>query len=113
LSERVSLGYNIGMEWPEFNYGFESQVYPNYIFTLTSGLALTDKLSAFLETFGTFSGFNGEQYYTNFDGGFTYLFRDNMQLDLSAGWGFYNYRFGNVHWQNYFLSLGFSFRIPD
>ncbi len=113
LSDRISLGYNLGMEWLEDEYYWGGHIHPNYIFTLTSGISLTEKLSVFIETFGTFNGYDGEQYFTNFDGGFTYLLRDNMQLDLSGGWGFYDYRFGNEHWQNYFLSLGFSFRVPD
>ena len=43
----------------------------------------------------------------NIDGGFTYLLRDNIMIDISGGIGLTN------NAPNYYTAIGFSFRLKD
>ena len=99
LSDRLTLSYNLGMEWNGFDAAGAG------IYTLTSGYSLTDKLGMYLELFG-FLPENSKSNH-NFDGGFTYLVRRNVLVDISAGKGLTD----NAN--DYYVSLGFSFRLPD
>lgn len=97
LCNRLNLSYNAGMKWEP---GRSSA---NFIYTLATGFAITDKLSAYVEIFGTMP--EKEKSVHNFDGGLTYLLLPNLQLDISAGAGFKNSS------ENYFLSTGISWRF--
>jgi Putative MetA-pathway of phenol degradation len=101
LTERVSLSYNLGAEWDGFSA--EPTFIYTFIYTLTSGLSVTEKLGAYIELFG-FAPQNDSANHS-FDGGFTYLINPNFMLDLSSGVGITN----NAP-ERYF-ALGFSFRI--
>jgi len=46
LSKRFTLGYNLGYEWD----GESSN--PNFIYTLTTGITITEKLGGYVEVFG-------------------------------------------------------------
>jgi hypothetical protein len=98
LSERFSLGYNLGAEW----YG-ETAV-PDYFYSIVLGIALTDKTGTFIESFGLIPEEGRENYLL--DGGFTFLVLPNFQLDVSGGVGINDESIDN------FLSLGFSYRLP-
>jgi hypothetical protein len=98
LSERFSLGYNLGAEW----YG-ETAV-PNYFYSIALGIAMTDKTGAFIESFGFIPEEGRENYLL--DGGFTFLVLHNLQLDMSGGLGINDESIDN------FLSLGLSCRLP-
>jgi hypothetical protein len=97
LSEKVSLGYNLGAEWdgesPE----------PTFIYTLTSGFALSEKFGSFIELYG-FAPQKGKADH-RFDAGLTYLFNSNVMADLSGGVGL------TPNAPDYFISAGFSFRF--
>jgi Putative MetA-pathway of phenol degradation len=97
LTEKVSLSYNLGAEWD----GFSAE--PTFIYTLTSGFSVTEKLGAYIEFFG-FAPQNDIANHS-FDGGFTFLINHNFMLDLSSGVGITN----NAP-ERYF-ALGFSFRL--
>jgi len=99
LSEKISLGYNLGMEWN----GEDSN--PDYIYTLTTGYSLTSKAGFFVELYGYLNKLNAADH--RFDAGFTYLLSRNFMLDVSGGFGIT--RLSPKH----FLSMGFSFRLPD
>ncbi len=95
ISQRVNLSYNAGIEW-DGNHPAAT-----FIYTLTSGIRLTDKLGMFIEIFGDITEYSKAFHY--FDGGLAYLIRPHLQADISAG----------AHVKepgtNYFLSAGISF----
>lgn len=97
LSNNFSLSYNLGAEWD----GFSAE--PTFIYTLTTGFSLSEKIGMYIETFGFAPQKDKANH--NFDGGITYLINDNFMLDLSSGFGITK----NAP-KNYF-ALGFSFRI--
>lgn len=99
LSEKSSLGYNIGLVWDG------NITTANYIYTLAYGYSISDKIGAYFELYGDIpedSSFNHL-----WDAGLTYLLSDNIQLDISGGTGITQ----NI--QDLFLSAGISFRIPE
>ncbi len=98
LSERVSLGYNLGAEW----YG-ETAV-PDYFYSIALGVGIIDKIGAFVEAFG----FVPEEGRANHlvDGGFTWLVLPNLQFDISGGLGLTKESIDN------YLSFGLSYRLP-
>jgi hypothetical protein len=98
LSDRFSLGYNLGAEW----YG-ETAI-PEYFYSLALGIAITDKFGTYLEVFG-FLPEEGKASHL-LDGGFTYLVLPNLQLDISGGLGLNEEAIDN-YW-----SLGLSYRLP-
>lgn len=76
LSDKLSLGYNIGLEWDG-----ESDK-PTTFYAITLGYGFTDKLSAYIENYGYLSS-DANVFY--FDGGFAYLLTNKLQLDMYAG----------------------------
>ncbi len=64
-----------GTDWPK---GFEQ----TWAFTTVGGYALTDKLSTWLELFGTFNDDNGGM---GFDFGLAYLVSPSFQVDIIYG----------------------------
>jgi hypothetical protein len=90
LSDKFSLGYNLGMEWTG---GPEA----NVIFTLTGAYTISDKVGMFLEIYDS-------DEYPWFDGGLTYLITNDFLLDFSSGIGF------NRSY-NYFVGIGASVRF--
>lgn len=97
LSEKQSLGYNLGAEWN----GLSTK--PTYIYTLTTGYSFTDKIGGYIELYGFIPQIGQSDH--RFDGGFTYLFNPNHQLDLSGGLGLSNES------PKYYFALGYSFRF--
>lgn len=97
LSEKLSLGYNLGAEWD----GFSAE--PTYIYTLTTGYTITKKIGSYIEIFG-FAPQNDSANH-NLDGGFTYLINPNFMIDLSAGVGITD------NAPDHYFAFGFSFRL--
>lgn len=99
LSEKLSLGYNLGAEWdgetPE----------PSFLYTLTTGISITNKVGAYIELYGFTPQKSKADHRA--DGGFTYLVKKNIQLDLSGGIGL------SQNSPDYFGSFGFSFRLKN
>lgn len=97
LSDKLSLGYNLGSEWD----GFTAE--PTFIYTLTTGYSINEKTGAYLEVFG----FAPQKDTANhsLDGGVTYLINNNFMLDLSSGFGL------TENAPDYYAALGFSFRM--
>ena len=98
LSEKASLGYNLGSEWD----GDTRQM--NFIYTLSTCRSLATKVGVYVEVYGEFSKINPAKL--SFDGGFTFPLRDNFMLDISASKGL------TASSANNYLSLGLSFRLP-
>jgi hypothetical protein len=97
LSKLFALSYNLGAEWN----GETAE--PTYIYTLTTGISLTDKLGAYAEIYG-FAPQDASADH-RVDGGFTYLFNNNFIVDLSGGVGIINSDLKN------YISLGVSYRF--
>lgn len=99
ISERLSLGYNLGAEWDG-----ESAI-PGYFYSFALGLGVFDKLGMFLESYGLVREKGDAEHML--DAGFTYLLLPNLQLDISGGIGINEYATDN------FISFGLSYRLPD
>lgn len=95
LSDRFSLGYNVGAEWDG------DTPTTTLIYTIGLGAKLSDSWSAFGEVYGFLSDMDPSDH--RVDGGFMCLLGDNVQLDASGG-----YSVGREQW---FLSGGISFRL--
>ena len=97
LSKKMSLGYNLGAEWNEQTHK------PTYIYTLTTGYALTEKLGSYIELYGFLT--KNELADHRIDGGFTYLITHHVMLDISGG-----FRLTEASPKNY-AALGVSYRF--
>lgn len=96
LSDKSSVGYNLG-------YSYFGTGNGNFTYSLSYGYSVTEKLGFFIEPFGEFVNF--ESHLSSFDLGFTYLLKNNMQLDIAYGKGL-------NHDMNY-VTTGFSWNIPN
>lgn len=94
LNEKAGIGYNIG--YNNFGYGIG-----DFTYSVALGYSLSDKFGLYVEPFGELLEF--KSHYACFDAGFTYLAKDNLQLDISYGLGL-------NHDMTYY-SLGFSWNI--
>ncbi|MCF8405562.1 MAG: transporter [Bacteroidales bacterium] len=97
LSPKWNIGYNAG-----FGYNGEK---PDgfFIYSFTTGYSVSSNLGTFIEIYGNFD--HGDNPNHKVDAGFTYLVKDNFQLDLSFGIGL------NANITKSFISTGFSWRI--
>jgi hypothetical protein len=96
LSEKIGLGYNFGLEY------FDKKNYST-IYSMVFGVSFSDKLGIFTEIYGNSDGF--DDFFFNYDNGFTYLVKPNFQIDLSFGTG--------LNYDSNFYSAGLSWRLPD
>jgi hypothetical protein len=94
ISEKIGLGYNVGYDYFGAGRG-------NLTYSVALGFSLSNKVGFYIEPYGEFTEF--KDHLASFDTGFTYLLKDNLQLDISYGTGL-NYN------MNYF-STGFSWNI--
>ncbi len=106
LTDSVSFSYNLGVETFTEDDGFDEDTLAAAIYTATLGFGLTDSLGAFLEIYGEIGLSAGGKPQHLFDGGFTYLVRDNVQLDIVAGVGISDPA------DDWFVGVGVSFRLP-
>ena len=98
LSEKISLGYNLGAEWD--GEGKD----PVYIYTLTTGASFSSKLGSYVELYGYLP--KGLPADHRFNSGITYLLKNNVMADISGGISLRDNR-------NYFMGAGFSFRLKN
>ena len=98
LTEKIDIGYNLGGEWEKAANSFR------WIYTLTTAFALSEKFGMYLEAFGNVA--EGTLPKHRFDAGFTFLAKNNFQLDCSGGFAL------NENSPDYFLSFGFGWRVP-
>lgn len=97
LSEKSSLGYNIGAQW-----GADSPE-AAYIYTLAYGYSITDRFGFYAELYGDLPEDSRANHF--WDAGLTYLLMNNLQLDATVGSGI-------TDGQDLLLSAGVSYRIP-
>ena len=97
LSEKSSISYNVGAAW-----GSDSPEIA-YIYTLSYGLSLAEKVGFYAEVYGDFPEDSRANHL--WDAGFTYLALPNLQFDATVG--------GSItEGQDILLSAGASFRFP-
>lgn len=96
LSEKSSLGYNIGAEW-----GNDSPEAAG-IYTIAYGYSISDKFGMYAELYGDFPEDNKANHY--WDAGVTYLASNDLQLDAYVGTSI-------TEGQDLLLGLGLSYRI--
>jgi len=97
ISDRQSLGYNIGAEWngetPE----------PTFIYTLTTGYSFTETIGGYIELYGFVPQIDRPNHQCA--AGLTYLFNPHHQLDFSGGFGLSKMA------SKYYIAVGYSFRF--
>jgi len=99
INDNIDLGYNLGVSWD----GQTAE--PEYAYTFSPDFKMTDKASAYIESFGYIPDAKHADHWI--DGGFKYLITKNVQIDLSGGYELSSHQ---KH-HKYFESIGFSFRI--
>ena len=97
VSENSSIGYNIGGEWG--NDSPEAAA----IYTIAYGYSITDAFGFYIELYGDLPEDNSANHY--WDGGFTYLVSNDLQLDAYIGTSL-------TKGQDILLGLGLSYRLP-
>ena len=108
ISERVGLGYNVGMAWESgVNEAGRRTTLSNYLYSLAVGVGLSDRWGSFVEVFGEIPGSSAGGPANSFDGGFTYLLRKNVQLDFGGGVGLSRAA------EDWFVGAGLSLRLPE
>lgn len=96
LSEKSSLGYNIGAQWGDDSAEAAA------IYTLAYGYSITDKFGMYAELYGDLPEDSTANHY--WDAGFTYLVSNDLQLDTYFGTSI-------TEGQDFLLGLGLSYRI--
>ncbi len=97
LTKKVSLAYNLGAEWNGENAEH------SYIYTLTTGFSLTDKIGCYTELYGFIPAAKKADH--RFDCGMTYLINNDCMADISGGFGLTDNAPKN------YISFGLSFRF--
>lgn len=97
ISKNQSLSYNLGSEWN----GETAE--PIFIYTLTTGYSFSEKVSGYIELYGFIPQIEKPDH--RFDFGLNYLLNPDHQVDISSGFGL------SETSPNYFVSLGYSFRV--
>ncbi len=95
LSEKSSLGYNIGAEW-----GNDSPE-ATCVYTLAYGYSITDRFGVYAEVYGDLPEDHSANHY--WDAGMTYLMSNDLQLDAYVGTSI-------TEGQDILLGIGFSYR---
>jgi len=107
LSERLSLGYNVGSTW-ESEEGDDGRRHTlgRALYTTSLGIGLSEATGVFLELSGEIgtSADGGPAH--SFDTGLTHLLRPNLQLDVAAGIAL------SEDADDAFVGLGLSLRLP-
>ena len=105
VAESVGLGVNLGVSWATEDEGAGRDTLASAFYTVATGFGLSDRVGAFIELFGELGLDSGASDAHSFDGGFTYLVRPNVQLDIAGGVGL------NSAADDWFLGIGISARL--
>lgn len=80
ITSKISVGYNLGVEWND------EMTDRDLFSSISFAFELTPQLGSFLEYYGNFPK-TGNDYDNNIDAGFTYLINKNFQMDIYGGIG--------------------------
>jgi hypothetical protein len=105
LNDRWSLGYNVGAELAtnEKANGDDTTL-SSALYSVALGYGATDQLGLYIEVFGDV-GLSADDSSASLDGGFTWLFNDDNQLDVFAGVGL------DEDADDWFVGIGYSVRF--
>ncbi|MCB9195255.1 MAG: transporter [Flavobacteriales bacterium] len=78
LSEDIAIGYNLGYNYFGTDLG-------NLTYSFSLAVRINDQVGIYAEPYGELICM--KQFISNFDAGFTYLAKDNLQFDFSFGAG--------------------------
>jgi hypothetical protein len=107
LSERVGLGYNVGVEALSADRGDGTLATEGAAaYTVALGITLVERLGVFVEGFGSVGLTDGVSAAHLLDAGFTVQLLDTVQLDASGG-----VRYAGDA-DDRFVGLGVSVRVP-
>lgn len=104
LGPRLSLGWNVGAAWESSPDQPGRDAF--LVYSLALGVGLTDRLGAFVETFGDRQVGGAIPAAAAVDAGLTLLLTDVLQFDVSAGRGLRGPA------DDMFVGTGLSFRWP-
>lgn len=94
ITNNTGIGYGIGYDYFGFGNG-------NAIYSISLGTAVNNKVSIYIEPYGTFVNLNN--HISNINTGFTYLQNDYLQFDFSFGTG--------INQKSNYISAGISWLI--
>ncbi len=107
LTETLGLGYNLEGNWAtEEDAAGDRDTMASVAYTVVLGVALSEQLGTFVEFFGEVPTDEGKPA-NSFDGGFTYLIADNLQVDVLAGVGI------SEAAEDWFVGAGLVWRLPQ
>ena len=96
LSEKSSIGYNIGAQWGDDSPEAAA------IYTVAYGYSLSEKFGFYAELYGDLPEDNSANHY--WDSGFTYLASKDLQFDIYGGTSI-------TDGQDLLLGMGLSYRM--
>jgi len=105
LSERISLGYNVGaaIETSQGGDSGKDKTLSSALYSVALGYKVSERAGAYLEVFGS-EGLSADDSPASIDGGLTWLLSDDAQLDCFAGFGL------NDDADEWFVGIGYSLR---
>lgn len=107
LTETLDLGYNLAGIWETQEDGMGGRDTTTLLaYSTALGIALSDRIGAFVEVFGS-TPTDGGKPANSFDAGLTYLVHTDLQLDVFAGVGLSDAA------DDWFLGAGLVYRIRD
>ena len=98
INDNFSVGYNLGVEWSDDMSDKE------FFYSVSLGTAVSPRLGAFAEIYGNLPA-STDASNQNIDGGFTYLIKDNIQVDIYGGLGL------TEEANNFMLGTGIAFKF--
>lgn len=110
LTKRLGIASNIGVSGGlAGSNGFIS----DGMFSLAAGYDLGNDFGIYVEYFSEWL-WAGSQFYNTpyFDGGFTKLLSNDLQLDVYAGFNLSTYTSANLPTKGVFIGTGISYRMP-
>lgn len=107
LSERVSLGANVGVMLTGVADGAGGiSTDTDVFYTAVIGAGLSDRIGAFIEAFGTLPANGGRSAAHSLDAGLTFLQAAAVQFDVAGGIGL------TAAAADWFVGAGVSVRVP-
>lgn len=106
LTDRLSLGWNVGAAFERATAGDVTRTETEVLYTVALGIAATERIGLFAESFGAFGMSSGRPDRHLVDGGVTLAVLPNVQLDASGGIGLSDAT------EDWFVGGGVSVRVP-
>tara|TARA_B100001123_G_scaffold449088_1_gene612934 strand:- start:17506 stop:18357 length:852 start_codon:yes stop_codon:yes gene_type:complete len=104
ISPNFSLGYNVGTNWESSGEAIDRDAL--FVYSLAFGRTINERISAFLEVFGSRQIDGLREKMTSVDGGLVFLLDDTFQVDIYIGRGIIGVA------DDVFLGAGVSLRLP-